>query len=31
MIAQHELLRVRMEVDLLMHPVGHRVAIQVML
>jgi hypothetical protein len=30
-IAQHELLRVRMQVHQLVYPVGHRVAVQVML
>jgi hypothetical protein len=30
-IAQHQLLGVRMEVHLLVHPLGYRVAIQVML
>jgi len=31
MFAQHGFLRIRMQVDLLVHPVGHRVAAQVML
>ena len=30
-IPQHELLGIRMQVHLLVHPVGHRVAVQVML
>jgi hypothetical protein len=30
-IAQHELLGIRMQVYLLVYPVGHRVAVQVML
>jgi hypothetical protein len=30
-IAQHQLLGIGMEVHLLVHPVGHRVAVQVML
>jgi hypothetical protein len=30
-IAQHQLLGIRMQVHLLVHPVGHRVAAQVML
>ena len=28
MITQHQLFRVRMEIDLLVHPVGNRVAVQ---
>jgi hypothetical protein len=31
MIPQHQLLRIRMEVDLLVHPIGHRIAVQVVL
>ena len=31
MIPQHELPRVRMEVDLLMYPVGNRMPVQMML
>jgi hypothetical protein len=31
MIAQHELLRIRIQVHLLVHPLRHRVAIQVVL
>ena len=30
-IPQHQLLGVRMQVNLLVHPLGHRVAVQVML
>jgi hypothetical protein len=30
-IAQHELLGVGMQVDLLVHPLGHRIAVKVML
>ena len=31
MVPQHELLGVRMQVDLLVHPVGNRIAVQVVL
>jgi hypothetical protein len=31
MIPQHEFLRIRMEVHLLVHPVGNRVPVQMML
>ncbi len=30
-IAQHQLLGVGMQIDLLVHPVGHRIAVQVVL
>ena len=30
-MAQHQLLGARVEVDLLVHPVGHRMPVQVML
>jgi hypothetical protein len=30
-IPQHELLGIRMQVDLLVHPLGHRIAVQVVL
>jgi hypothetical protein len=31
MIPQHQLLGIRMQVDLLVHPVGHRMPVQMML
>jgi hypothetical protein len=31
MIPQHELLGVRMQIHLLVHPLGHRIAVQMML
>ena len=30
-IPQHEFLGIRMQVDLLVHPIGHRIAVQVIL
>jgi hypothetical protein len=31
MIAQHQLLGVRMQIDLLIHPTGHRIPVQLVL